>query len=122
MKYFIDIDRTLGNTFWLTDVSPYYDRDINGKRGPNIEGYSYEIVLPDRGYDKLKVRIAGKQLMPSPADEDNGKVKVTFDGLDANPYVRDGWIQLSLKATGIKEATQRQDKPEGGLPSLDGKK
>lgn len=105
MKFFVDILLTLGSIFWLTKVNPEYEKDANGRRiSDTIIGYQYAIVTPEREYDKYIVKISGKQLIDSPT---NGAIEVVFDGLEATPYVRDGWIQLSLKAKGIK-AVQRK--------------
>jgi hypothetical protein len=102
MKVYVDIQRTFGTIFWLTKVSPDYEKDSKGNRASDtVIGYQYAIVTPEREYDKHNVKIPGKQLMVSPTEAE-GAIEVVFEGLDATPYVRDGWIQLSVKAKGIK--------------------
>ena len=65
---------SLGKRFWLVDVIPSYAYQ-NGQRTDTVTGYRYTVALPDKGLDKINVRIDGEQRMDAP----NGFVEVRFD-------------------------------------------
>ena len=54
--------RSLGDKLWLVDVSPAYEYKDN-RRTDTILGYRYAVAMPEKGLDKINVRIDGKQLM-----------------------------------------------------------
>lgn len=78
----IDAAKTVGRKLVLTDIKPAYAYD-NGQRTDRIEGYRYEIAMPEHGYDKLSVRIDGDQQVVMPDDD---YPMVTFSGLVLTPY------------------------------------
>ena len=93
----LDINpNSLGSKLWLVDVRPV-SVYVNGQRTDNISGYRYTVALPDKGLDKIDVKIEGKQLMDAP----NGFVEVRFDGLKVflQWYNRD--YRVAASATGI---------------------
>lgn len=53
---------SLGKRFWLVDVIPSYAYQ-NGQRTDTVTGYRYTVALPDKGLDKINVRIDGDQQM-----------------------------------------------------------
>lgn len=91
--------------FILTDIKPDYAYADN-KRTDNLIGYKYTIVLVNRGYNKVDVKIPGKQLL-SESDIDQF---VTLEGVELGFYVRDNRIFLTCKATGIRLADPSDDK------------
>lgn len=98
----IIIDRkTVGKTLLLVDVFPVYHYK-NGKQTEEIEGYRYMLVLPDKNFQKIGVKILGSQQMNKPED---GYVDVTLDGLELFLYWMDGQYRLGAKATAIKAKT-----------------
>lgn len=95
----IDAKKTVGNTTLLVDVIPTYEY-IEGKRTDKITAYKYVIVLPERGFEKISVKIEGNQLIDSPED---GYTEVHIDNLTLSLYWRAGTYDISAKATGIRE-------------------
>lgn len=88
--------KSLGDKLWLVDVVPAYAYKDN-HRTDTITGYRYTIAMPDKGLDKLNVRIDGKQLMEAP----DSYVEVRFDGLEVFIYWSQGQPQVGAKAAGI---------------------
>jgi hypothetical protein len=87
---------SLGKKLWLVDVSPAYEYKDN-KRTDTILGYRYTVALPEKGLDKIDVRIDGQQQMEAP----DGYVEVHFDGLEIFIYWSKGDYHVGAKATGI---------------------
>ena len=98
----IDI-RTVGSKFWLTEVIPAYQY-ANGQRTDTITGYKYTIALPERGLEKVNVRIDGPKLMEAP---ESSFVEVKFDGLELYFYWQNNLPQVGAKATGIALASNK---------------
>ena len=69
--------RSLGNKLWLVEVSPAYEYQ-NNRRTDTVLGYRYTVALPEKGLDKINVRIDGDKLMDAP----DGYAEVRFDGLE----------------------------------------
>ena len=55
--------KSLGDKLWLVDVSPAYEYKDN-KRTDTVLGYRYSVALPEKGLDKVDVRIDGQQQRP----------------------------------------------------------
>ncbi len=87
----------VGKKMLLVDVTPCYVYD-NGKRTTDIEGYRYVVALPELGFDKLGVKIEGKQLIEKP----DSYIEVSFEGLEVFIYWRLGSYEVGATATGIK--------------------
>ena len=81
--------KSLGDKLWLVDVSPAYEYK-DGKRTDTVLGYRYSVALPEKGLDKVDVRIDGQQQTEAP----NGYVEVRF-------YWSKGDYHVGAKATGI---------------------
>lgn len=91
------IDPTsLGKRFWLVDVIPSYAYQ-NGQRADTVTGYRYTVALPDKGLDKINVRIDGDQQMDAPTSF----VEVRFAELEPYLYWSGGEYQLGARAKGI---------------------
>lgn len=88
--------KSLGSKLWLVDVIPAYEYKDN-RRTDNILGYRYSIALPEKGLEKINVRIDGPQLMEAP----DGYVEVRFEGLEVFIFWSQGQPQVGAKATGI---------------------
>lgn len=96
----IDTKETLGKQLLLVDVQPVYAyRD--GKRTNDIEGYRYIVALPEHEFDKLGIKIIGKQILNRP----EGYQEVIFDGLELFLYWMNGQYNVGARATGIKVKT-----------------
>lgn len=97
----LHIKETCGNTFILTEVKPYFAYQ-EGKRVGDPLGYNYTVILPERKYEKLQVKIAGVCQLEAPEDS----VPVVF--VDLQLEIR--WSQsdgnyIAGTATGINITT-----------------
>lgn len=97
----IDINATLGTKYWLTNIYPV-NVYKNNKRTDEICGYRYMIVLPDKGLDKIGVKIDGERRMDVPENF----VPVEFDGLELYMYWMDGKPQVGARAKDIRPAVE----------------
>ena len=89
--------KSLGSKLWLVDVTPAYEYKDN-RRTDTVTGYRYAIAMPEKGLEKITVKIDGKQLMEAP----DGFVEVRFEGLEVFIYWSQGQPQVGAKATGIQ--------------------
>ncbi|WP_368233263.1 hypothetical protein [Anaerotruncus rubiinfantis] len=89
--------RSLGEKYWLVEVSPAYEYKDN-RRTDSITGYRYSIALPEKGLDKINVKIDGPQLLDAP----DGFAEVKFDGLEVFIYWSNGQPQVGARATGVQ--------------------
>ena len=94
--------KSLGDKLWLGDVSPAYEYQ-NNRRTDTVLGYRYSIAMPERGLDKVDVRIDGQQQMDAP----NGYEEVRFDNLEVFIYWSKGDYHVGAKATGIHIVTPK---------------
>lgn len=81
----------------LVEVLPSYAYS-EGKRTNNITGYRYVIAMPDHGFDKLSVRIEGKQQLDAP----DGYAEVAFRDLEIYIYWTQTGYQVGARAKGIQ--------------------
>ena len=88
--------KSLGDKLWLVDVSPAYEYK-DGKRTDTVLGYRYAVALPEKGLDKINVRIDGDKRMEAP----DGYADVRFDDLEVFIYWSQGQPQVGARATGI---------------------
>lgn len=89
--------KSLGSKLWLVDVTPAYEYKDN-RRTDTVTGYRYAVAMPEKGLEKINVKIDGKQLMEAP----DGFVEVRFEGLEVFIYWSQGQPQVGAKATGIQ--------------------
>lgn len=100
-----DVNTTCGNTMILCEITP--EREfVNGKPTANIANHIYNVVLPDRGYRHLWVKIPGPARLALDSSHQHD-VSVEFQGLEIKPYAflnRNGNLVtgVSAKASGIK--------------------
>ena len=94
--------KSLGNKLWLVDVSPAYEYK-DGKRTDTVLGYRYSVALPEKGLDKVDVRIDGQQQAEAP----DGYAEVRFDNLEVVIYWSKGDYRVGAKATGIHLVTSK---------------
>ena len=94
---------SLGNKLWLVDVSEAYEYKDN-KRTDNVTGYRYSVALPERGLEKINIKIDGKQLMEKPA---SGYVEVAFTNLEVFIYWSNGQPMVGARASGIALANNK---------------
>lgn len=99
MKISLD---SIGSKLLLVEVKPKYEY-AGAQRTDKIVGYGYTVVLPEKAFEKLTVRIDGKQLMDAP----NGYTEVHFDGLELFIYWSQGQYNVGARATGIHAVTNK---------------
>lgn len=87
---------SLGKRFWLVDVIPSYAYQ-NGQRTDTVTGYRYTVALPDKGLDKINVRIDGDQQMDAPVSF----VEVRFAELEPYLYWSGGEYHLGARAIAV---------------------
>lgn len=92
----IDVPATVGNKLLLVDIKPRYEYD-NNQRTDKVAGYGYTVVLPDKAFEKLTVKIDGKQQM----EITDGYVEVYFTDLELYIYWAQGQYAVGARATGI---------------------
>ena len=88
---------SLGSKLWLVDIIPAYTYE-NNKRTDEILGYKYIVALPEKGLEKISVKIDGKQQLEKP---ENGFVDVRFDNLEVFIYWLNGTPNVAARATKI---------------------
>lgn len=88
---------SLGARLWLVSIEPYYTYK-DGSRTDEVEGHKYVVTLPDLNFEKLAVKIPGKQLCEAP----DGYAQCKFQGLELTAYQYDKTIAISAKATNIE--------------------
>lgn len=95
-----DVAATTGDTLLLTDIRPTY-RYNQGVRTDEITGYTYEVLLADRQYMQLRIKISGqRQLDPAVLNGNTPRVRVL--GLELIPYAVNGRTGVSAKAESIE--------------------
>ena len=87
---------SLGKKPWLVDVVPAYEYK-NGSRTDTITGYRYSVALPEKGLEKITVKIDGEKRMDAP----DGYVEVRFDDLEVFLYWSKGDYHVGAAATGV---------------------
>lgn len=88
--------RSIGNTLWLVDVVPAYEYKDN-KKTDKIIAYRYCIALPEKGLDKIWIRIDGKKQMDAP----DGYTEVCFENLELSICWYQNQYHVKATATGI---------------------
>lgn len=89
--------QSLGNKLLLVEVAPTYAYS-EGKRTNTVTGYRYTVAMPDHGFDKLSVRIDGKQQLDTP----DGYAEVAFRDLEIYIYWTPTGYQVGARAKGIQ--------------------
>lgn len=84
-----------GKRMNLTGVEPYYNYEA-GKKTDKIEGYKYNVVLLDKEYEKISVKIAGNRLLE---EQEKYDIPIKFVGLEVGFYQDFSTKNLYLKAT-----------------------
>ena len=88
----------LGKTMYLASVDPYYKYDAQKQKTNEIAGYRYDVVLAEKEFEKLTVKIPGGQQIEAKVGE---MTAVAFDGLEIKVYVIGGDLKLSATAKKI---------------------
>lgn len=95
-----DIPATCGRKMILCAIDE--EREfIDGKPTGKVANNVYDVVLPERAYKHLLVKIPGSARLTL-NENDPQDVYVEFSGLSITPYAFNGRTGLSAKATGIR--------------------
>lgn len=93
---------TLGTKLLLVDVTPSYEYK-EGKKTSNIVAHKYKIVLPEKSFDQIFVKIDGPALLEKPT----GHAEVAISGLYLYIYWSQGEYRLAATGTGITIVTAK---------------
>lgn len=103
IKPIIDSQQTIGTTLVLLGVTERKEvikkEDGTFDKTDNILGYNYEVVCLERKFEKVIVKTEEKRPLFEPDEEIPDDALVAFENLSITPWVKEGWIQLSVKAT-----------------------
>jgi len=88
--------KSLGNKLYLVDVLPSYTY-VDNQRTDNITAYRYVLTLPDRGFEKISVKIEGPQLLEKP----DGYAEVRAENMEVYVYWSQGDYHVAARATNI---------------------
>ncbi|EGO5844828.1 hypothetical protein HKH47_001402 [Enterococcus faecalis] len=103
IKPIIDSQQTIGTTLVLLGVTERKEvikkEDGTFDKTDNILGYNYEVVCLERKFEKVIVKTEEKRPLFEPDEEIPDDTLVAFENLSITPWVKEGWIQLSVKAT-----------------------
>lgn len=96
----IDSYATIGKNALLVGVSPAYAYE-GGNKTDKVIGYKYEVVLPEKMYDKLTVKVLGDKKLDMPENE---TPLVLLDGLSLSLYWTPQGHKVSATAENIRLA------------------
>lgn len=103
IKPIIDSQLTLGTTLVLLGITERKEvvkkEDGSFDKTDNILGYNYDVVCLERKFEKIIVKTEEKRPLFAPDEEIPDDTLVAFENLTITPWVKDGWIQLSVKAS-----------------------
>ena len=94
---------SLGGRLWLTDVVAAYAYKNNMKTD-EIVGYKYVVTLPDKGFEKISVKIDGIKQIEKPG---NGYVEVSFTDLTLFVYMMNNMPQIGGRATKVTQVNTK---------------
>lgn len=95
--------QTLGTILVLVTITERNEmikkEDGSFDKTNTILGYNYEIVCLERKFEKVIIKTDENHPLFAPNDEIPDNTLVKFENLTITPWVKDGWIQLSVKAS-----------------------
>ena len=92
----LNVKKTCGDEFILTEVTPVYNF-VDGKRVGDPIATNFTLILPQKRFDTLKVRIEGNTDVATP----ESPVQAKLEGLElAIKWSKDGHY-IAGTATGI---------------------
>ena len=98
LELILDNRKSFGNKTVLTGVRPSYVY-VDGKKTDKIDGYAYEVVLPEASYEKIVVKVKSDRPL---VDKVVGSQEVKFDNLEAKAYrTMTGGIGISATAASV---------------------
>ena len=94
-------NESLGRKLWLVDVLPVYEYK-NNERTDKVCGYKYTVVMPEKNFDRIGIKVEGRKLLDKP----DGYAEVVFDGLELFIYWMNSQPHVGARATGVVLANQ----------------
>ena len=95
----IDANASVGKNLLLTDVRPYYAYAGNQKLD-KVVGYRYDVVLTEKKFEKLSVKVEGKQKVELSDSVDY--LPVVFDDLKLRLYTVSGGYNIAATANNVR--------------------
>ncbi len=95
----IDVQNTCGEKYACVGYKPVFDY-VNGEKTNTIIGTNYEIVLLERSYEHLNVKVLGENTLPEII---NGAISVTFENFEISVTNYKGQIYISGKASKVHQ-------------------
>lgn len=94
-------NESLGRKLWLVDVLPMYEYK-NNERTDKVCGYKYTVVMPEKNFDRIGIKVEGRKLLDKP----DGYAEVIFTDLELFIYWMNGQPHVGARATGVTLANQ----------------
>ena len=94
---------SLGNRLWMTDIVAAYAYRNNVKTD-EVVGYKYVVTLPDKGFEKISVKIDGKKQLEKP---ESGYIEVIFTELELFVYMMNNQPQIGGRATKVTQVNTK---------------
>ncbi len=95
----IDAQKTCGEKLVCVGHRPVFEYS-NKERTNTVIGTNYEIVLLDRSYERLNVKVLGGNTLPEVI---NGSIPVEFENLEISVTNFNGQIYISGKASKVHQ-------------------
>lgn len=100
MKIYVDVSRTIGGDILFLDAKNLYDY-VDGKKTNKVIGTNVYVVLLDRNFEKINVKLIGIDL--SELEKINSNDKIQFKEIEGIVYDYNNHIRVSYKAGGIEK-------------------
>ena len=94
---------SLGQRLWLVDIVPAYAYRNNLKTD-EITGYKYVTTLPDRGFEKISIKVDGRKQLEKP---ESGYIEVSFTDLELFVYMMNNQPQIGARATKVTQVNTK---------------
>lgn len=92
-------EETIAGKKLLTDVKPCYEYDKSGKRTETVVAFKYEVVLPEKNFERINVKVPGANPLVNKRDE---FFEVEFDELEIKIYYIDKAYRVCYSAKNIR--------------------
>lgn len=101
----IDAVATLGDKLLLVGIMPAYEYKDN-KRTEHVIGYKYQLASPRLKFDKVNIKVEGKQLVEMP---ETGYAEVVLTEPEIYGFTNpEGKLQFTGRAKGISLVTHNK--------------
>lgn len=101
MKYWIDIDKTLGDTLFLVGVVNWFDY-VDGIKSNNVKGVKLQVVCVDRNFERISVKVETKDIEKYKNLVANDKVQIKLINAVGSVYSFNNRSGLSVVSDDIE--------------------